>query len=497
MVGAADGVLVVLYHQQGVALVAQVLQRVDQDVVVTRVQADGGFVQHIADALQIAAQLRRQPDALRLATAQRRRAAVQRQIAQAHLLQKGQAAADFRHDVARNLGFAAAEFQSVHPGRHIRHAQRRHIGNADAMQAYVARNRVQARAVAGGTGLVAHAFHLGLGEGLLAPLVVLVGDGVVQRLALLLAQFHTGTHAIRAPAVLAVVAEQARIEFLVAGAAYRAGAQRGIHLHAANAGAGASLCHGFGQPIQRAHHVHYALAVAQRIAHAFTQLQFVFRRDVQAQHRQRDVVFLETIQTRKTVGRQKFAIHTQMRMPARARPVGQLGIDALASAHQRCQQANVLAAMLAQDLRHDPVGRLRLDGRIVMHAVLDAQLDVQQAQEVPDFRRGAHGRLAPATAQALLDRHRGRNAVHRVHLGPARRLHHAACVGVQAFQIATLALVEDDVERQRGFAGTAHAGDDVELAARDLHGEVLEVVFVGVDDFDGVAAALGGKQRGG
>ena len=132
-----------------------------------------------------------------------------------------------------------------------------------------------------------------------------------------------------------------------------------------------------------------------------------------------------------------------------------------------------------------------------MHAVLDAQLDVQQAQEVPDFRRGAHGRLAPAPAQALLDRHRGRNAVHRVHLGPARRLHHAARVGVQAFQIAALALVEDDVERQRGFAGTAHASDDIELAARDLHGEVLEVVFVGVDDFDGVAAALGGSQRGG
>ena len=47
-------------------------------------QADGGFVEHVTHALQVAAQLRRQADALRLATAERGRAPVQREVAQAH-----------------------------------------------------------------------------------------------------------------------------------------------------------------------------------------------------------------------------------------------------------------------------------------------------------------------------------------------------------------------------------------------------------------------------
>ena len=64
------------------------LQRVQQDAVVARVQADGRLVEHVAHALQVAAQLRRQADALRLAAAERRRGAVQRQVAQADLFQE-------------------------------------------------------------------------------------------------------------------------------------------------------------------------------------------------------------------------------------------------------------------------------------------------------------------------------------------------------------------------------------------------------------------------
>ena len=92
VVGAADRVLVVLHHHQRVALVAQALQRVQQDAVVARVQADGRLVEHVAHALQVAAQLRRQADALRLAAAERGRGAVQRQVAQADLFQELQPA---------------------------------------------------------------------------------------------------------------------------------------------------------------------------------------------------------------------------------------------------------------------------------------------------------------------------------------------------------------------------------------------------------------------
>ncbi len=70
VVGAADRVLVVLDDDQRVALVARaLLQRVEQDLVVARVQADRRLVEHVADALQVAAELRREADALRLAAA--------------------------------------------------------------------------------------------------------------------------------------------------------------------------------------------------------------------------------------------------------------------------------------------------------------------------------------------------------------------------------------------------------------------------------------------
>ena len=51
MFGAPDGVVVVFYHHQGIAIAFEPGQRAEQDSVVTRVQADGGFVQDVADAL--------------------------------------------------------------------------------------------------------------------------------------------------------------------------------------------------------------------------------------------------------------------------------------------------------------------------------------------------------------------------------------------------------------------------------------------------------------
>ncbi len=51
---AADRVLVVLDHHQRVALGLELLQRVEQDPVVARVQADGRLVEDVAHAAQVA-----------------------------------------------------------------------------------------------------------------------------------------------------------------------------------------------------------------------------------------------------------------------------------------------------------------------------------------------------------------------------------------------------------------------------------------------------------
>ena len=103
VVGVANGFFVVLNHHQGIALVAQGFQGLEQDLVVARMQANGGFVQHIANALQLAAQLGGQTDALGFATAQGGCASVQGEVAQADLLQKRQAPGDFGHQVAGNI----------------------------------------------------------------------------------------------------------------------------------------------------------------------------------------------------------------------------------------------------------------------------------------------------------------------------------------------------------------------------------------------------------
>ncbi len=514
MIRPADGVFVVLHHHQGVALVAQLVQGVEQDLVVAWVQADGRLVEHVTYALQVGAKLRRQADALRLAPAEAGGTPVQRQVAQAHLLQKLQTAPDFRQQVAGDVGLAHAQaaggsrcalhrtqhrarhrqrclLQGLHPQAHVAHAQSRQRGDALPVELDRPRRGIQARAAATGAGLVGHVFQLGLGQALLAAFLVVVAYGIVERLALLARELHTRAHTVRAPAVLAVVREQARVQFGIAGGAHRAGTQRGKHLQPPYARRRVSAVERGLQALQSRQHMYHALAVLQRTGQQLPPFGFGFGCHVQAAHGQLDGVLLETVDAREALRGQEFAIHPQMGMAAQTRPIGQLGIDPFAVDHQRCQHADVLATEGRHPLRQDAVGGLWLHRGVVVDAVLGAQLHVQQAQEVPDFGGGADGRFAPAARQALLDRHGGWNAIDGVHLGPTGGLHDAAGVGVEAFQIAALAFAEQDVERQRGLARTADAGDDVDLAPGDIDRQALEVVLSGVDDADGVGVWAG------
>jgi hypothetical protein len=138
---------------------------------------------------------------------------------------------------------------------------------------------------------------------------------------------------------------------------------------------------------------------------------------------------------------------------------------------------------------------LRRDGQVALRAVLGAELDVQQAQEVMHLGQRADGALAPAAAGALLDGDRRRDAEDRVHIGPRRRLHELARIGVQRLQIAPLPLGEQDVEGQRALAAAGDAGDDDEAIPRDRQGEVLEVVLAGVADLDARSSGRGLRRR--
>ena len=136
MLGAADRVLVVLDHDQRVALGAEARERVEQDLVVARMQADGRLVEDVADAAQVGAELRREPDALRLAARERRRAAIEREVSQAHLLEESQPRDELGEDVARDLLLAPGDRQLLEEAVRLRDRLRAHVGDRLAAEAH-------------------------------------------------------------------------------------------------------------------------------------------------------------------------------------------------------------------------------------------------------------------------------------------------------------------------------------------------------------------------
>ena len=116
VVGDEHRLLVVLDDEDGVAEVAQALERPDELGVVALVQADRRLVEHVEHADERRADLRRQPDALRLAARQRRRGAVHRQVADADVVEEAQALLDLAQDEPGDAPLLLGEVDLVEPG---------------------------------------------------------------------------------------------------------------------------------------------------------------------------------------------------------------------------------------------------------------------------------------------------------------------------------------------------------------------------------------------
>ena len=109
VVGGAHHRLVVLDHEHGVAEVAEARERADEALIVDGVEAHRRLVADVEHAHQRRADLRRQPDALPLATRQRRRGAVEREVVEADVREEREAVGDLLQDLARDLALARAE----------------------------------------------------------------------------------------------------------------------------------------------------------------------------------------------------------------------------------------------------------------------------------------------------------------------------------------------------------------------------------------------------
>src|SRR5690606_8536275 len=113
VVGRADGLFVVLDHNDRVTEVTQTREGLEQAPVVALVQADRRLVEHVEHAGQVRSDLRGEADALPLAARQRRRAAREREIADADIVEEAQAIADFADDARGDHGLAVAQLERL------------------------------------------------------------------------------------------------------------------------------------------------------------------------------------------------------------------------------------------------------------------------------------------------------------------------------------------------------------------------------------------------
>ncbi len=113
-VGAADGLLVVLDHQHRVAEIAHAFERRQQARVVALMQTDRRLVEHVEHALELAADLGGEPDALALAAREARRRAIEREIAHADVVEEAEAVADLLQHLVGDLALLVAELERRH-----------------------------------------------------------------------------------------------------------------------------------------------------------------------------------------------------------------------------------------------------------------------------------------------------------------------------------------------------------------------------------------------
>ena len=119
-------------------------------------------------------------------------------------------------------------------------------------------------------------------------------------------------------------------------------------------------------------------------------------------------------------------------------------------------------------------------------AVGDAGAGEEQAQVVVDLGHRADGGARVVRGALLVDGDGRGEAFDVIHIRLVHLPEELAGVGRERLDVAALAFGEDGIEGQRGFARTGQPGDDDKLVARDLDGDILQVVVARADDADDV-----------
>ena len=169
---------IVLHHYDGIAQVAQVLQRLDKPCIIPLVQPNGGLIQDIQHPHQAGTDLGRQPDALTFPAGKGAGAAGQGQVVESHIAQERKPALDLLDDLSGDFLLHIGQFQRVHKLQRVPHTHLTKVADVDAAHCHRQYFGPQAVAVAVGAGdrghesgdIIPHPFAAGL---LKAPLQVI------------------------------------------------------------------------------------------------------------------------------------------------------------------------------------------------------------------------------------------------------------------------------------------------------------------------------------
>jgi hypothetical protein len=118
-VGAFHQLVVVLDDEEGVSFVAEAEERFDEAVVVAGVESYGRLVEDVEDAGEVGAELRGEADALGFAAGEGVGGALEREVAEADVVEEFEALLDLRDDVLGDERAAVVELEGTEAGEEL------------------------------------------------------------------------------------------------------------------------------------------------------------------------------------------------------------------------------------------------------------------------------------------------------------------------------------------------------------------------------------------
>ncbi len=209
-------------------------------------------------------------------------------------------------------------------------------------------------------------------------------------------------------------------------------------------------------------------------------------RPAQHAHNNLHIMFAKAIQAKGLAGVMNFPVGPDFSIAMFGGPLRNVGMKSFSVLHNWREQQQIAASLeFGIKMPGQFVAGLCFDWQMAIRTRLRSESCEEQADEMINLRDGRHRAFAAAARGALLDTDGRRNAGDEINVGPRHLLDELPGIDVHRIEKAPLAFVEQEIERQRAFARTAHASYDDEFVSRDFEREVFEIVFARAGDGNG------------